>query len=82
VLEYLQGCGDDYRIMSLPDHPTPVRLRTHTSDPVPFLIYCSDKEFDGVPCFCEESAAAKQNYIPMGHRLMEVLVNPDGERDF
>ncbi len=82
VLEYLQGCGEDYRIMILPDHPTPVRLRTHTIDPVPFLIYCSDKKFDGVSLFCEESAAAKQNYIPMGHRLMEVLMDPDGERDF
>ena len=73
VYEYLESLGEDFKIMILPDHPTPVALRTHTIDPVPFMIYNSSKEYDGVPCFTEEAAAAKNNYLPKGHELMSVL---------
>ena len=74
VYEYLKGCGDDFKIMVLPDHPTPIRIRTHSIDPVPFMIYDSRKDEDGVELFCEESACAKGNYIENGYTLMEYLV--------
>ena len=74
VYEYLKESGEDFKIMILPDHPTPVRLRTHTIDPVPFMIYSSKCDKDGVSMFCEESAEAKGLYIPHGHDLMEMLV--------
>ena len=74
VYEYLKGCGEDFRIMILPDHPTPIRLRTHTSLPVPFMIYDSAKEQNGVDLFCEETAAAKNFYIDCGYTLMEHLI--------
>lgn len=77
VYEYLAACGEDFRIMILPDHPTPVRLRTHTILPVPYLIYDSAKAQDGVSNFCEESAAAKNNYLPDGYRLMERFLQKD-----
>ena len=77
VSEYLASTGDAYRIMVLPDHPTPIRLRTHTIDPVPFLIYSSDREKDGVSTFNEETAAAKHFYLPDGYRLMELLLDPE-----
>ena len=80
VYEYLMTCGENFRIMVLPDHPTPVRLRTHTSLPVPFFIYSSDRAENGVSLFSEETAASKQFYIPQGHRLMELLLDPAGER--
>lgn len=80
VYEYLKGCGEDFRIMLLPDHPTPVRLRTHTIDPVPFFIYSSNRTQSGVSCFTEESAASKSRYLPDGYRLMELLTDPDWER--
>lgn len=80
VYEYLAASGEDFRMLVLPDHPTPVRLRTHTSQPVPFFIYCSDRSYPGVPCFCEESAAEKQFYLPEGWHLMDLLMNPSGER--
>ena len=38
IYEYLKASGEDFKIMILPDHPTPIRLRTHTMDPVPFMI--------------------------------------------
>ena len=77
VYDYLAASGEDFRIMVLPDHPTPIRLRTHTIDPVPFFIYSSDQKRDGVPTFNEETAAAKQFYLPDGYRLMELLLHPE-----
>lgn len=74
VYTYLQETGEAFRILLLPDHPTPVRLRTHTSLPVPFLIYDSETTHDGVCEFCEESAEQKQNYVPNGYDLMHFLI--------
>ncbi len=75
VLEYLRSCGDDFKIMVLPDHPTPIRLRTHTIDPVPFMIYSPKKVSNGVLQFSEEAAKAKGFYIPHGHDLMDQLIS-------
>ncbi len=74
VYDYLASTGEDFRIMILPDHPTPIRLRTHTIDPVPFMIYDSKEAHDGVDSFCEETAEAKKNYISCGHTLMEAFI--------
>ncbi len=74
VYEYLTECGEDFKIMILPDHPTPVRLRTHTIDPVPFMIYSSKEDKAGAHIFSEEKAAATGLYIPHGYTLMELLL--------
>lgn len=74
VYDYLSACGEDYRIMVLPDHPTPVRLRTHTSDPVPFMIYSSANETVGVKVFSEDSARESGLYVQHGCELMDMLV--------
>ncbi len=73
VTEYLRSTDEDFKIMVLPDHPTPIALRTHTIDPVPFMIYASDAKSEGVESFNENSAKAKGNYLPNGYRLMELL---------
>ncbi|MBR2927198.1 MAG: cofactor-independent phosphoglycerate mutase [Clostridia bacterium] len=73
VYEYLKSTGEAFSIMVLPDHPTPIRLRTHTSTPVPFFIYRSDEERDGTPLFCEERAEAKNFYLANGFELMNLL---------
>ena len=73
VYEYLKSTGEDFKIMILPDHPTPVRLRTHTIDPVPFMIYSSREEKCGVSCFSEQTATETGLYLPRGHELMELL---------
>lgn len=73
VLSYLEGCGEDYRIMVLPDHPTPIFMRTHTSEPVPFFIYDSKKDVEGVSSFDEDNATATGYYVADGYRLMELL---------
>ncbi len=74
LYRYLMQSGEPFRIMTLPDHPTPVSLRTHTSDPVPFLIYDSEKKQKGADLFTEETAAAQSNFVPDGTRLMELLL--------
>lgn len=74
VLSYLESCEEDYRVMVLPDHPTPIFMRTHTSDPVPFLIYDSKKDANGVSTFDEDHATAADYYLADGYRLMELLI--------
>ena len=73
VYEYLKECGDDFKIMVLPDHPTPVRLRTHTIAPVPFMIYSSKQDGEGVSQFTEENASKTGLYVPHGSDLMKLL---------
>jgi 2,3-bisphosphoglycerate-independent phosphoglycerate mutase len=65
----------DHRIMVLPDHPTPLELRTHTDDPVPFVIYDStQKRSPGVGGFNEGEASKSGIFIEEGHKLMERFV--------
>ena len=49
IKDSLDGMGVNYKIMILPDHPTPVSKMTHTSEPVPFLIYESSNEIKSLP---------------------------------
>lgn len=74
VLSYLEECGEDFKIMVLPDHPTPLDIRTHSSDPVPFFIYDSRREQDGVSTFTEESCARKNCFIPDGTELLSRMI--------
>ena len=74
VYEYLKSTGEEFRIMCLPDHPTPVEIRTHSIDPVPFFIYDSANEKEGAKAFTEKECAAMPLYIPAGSTLMSYLV--------
>ncbi|MBE6633319.1 MAG: cofactor-independent phosphoglycerate mutase [Ruminococcaceae bacterium] len=73
VLSYLENQDDDFCVMILPDHPTPVRLRTHTIQPVPFMIYRSNVIYNGADRFTEAEAESKNNYVPHGYTLMKLL---------
>lgn len=75
VYEYLKECGDDFKILVLPDHPTPIEIRTHSSEPVPFLAYSSHKERNGVKTINESSATSTGLYIPQGHTLIDFVIN-------
>ena len=71
----LDEIGDDYRILILPDHPTPLSTMTHASDPVPYLIYDSREEKNsGVECFCEKTAAETGVFVEVGHSLMKRFI--------
>ena len=71
VLDYLNNCGEDYKIMILPDHPTPIVTKTHASDPVPFMIYHKNGEIDGVDTINEITAKATGDFVEIGCGLMK-----------
>ena len=68
----LEKRGIDYRMMILPDHPTPIKLKTHVSDPVPYIIYDSTKETDTNKdlTYTEENGKKTGIYIEQGYTLM------------
>lgn len=77
IVEGLEKVGEDFRVVILPDHPTPISLRTHTADNVPYLLYDSTRpqnhtwhynEREGQKA-CEECG----NYVAEGHKLIEKL---------
>ena len=71
IVKGMENRGD-HRIMVLPDHPTPLELRTHTDDPVPFVIYDStQKRLSGAAGFDEAEASKSGIVIDEGYELME-----------
>lgn len=70
VLDGLREIGDDYKIMILPDHPTPIVTQTHASDPVPYLIYHKANEKQGVESINEESAKNTGVFLENGPDIM------------
>jgi 2,3-bisphosphoglycerate-independent phosphoglycerate mutase len=65
----------DYRIACLPDHPTPVKMMTHTAAAVPFVVYSGEeKENEGIAGYDEDSAKGTGLYIDEGFRLMEMMM--------
>lgn len=67
---------DEYRILALPDHPTPVEIRTHSSDPVPFIIYDNKHERSGGPRTYDERIAEQKDRLlfTKGHTLMDYFI--------
>ena len=65
----------DFKILVLPDHPTPISLKTHTSDPVPFVLYDSRHTRDsGIKSYDEDSAKGSGLFVEDGFKLMEMMV--------
>ena len=72
VKEGMDASGEDYRILVMPDHPTPLALRTHTSDPVPFMLYDSTKKNASHMWLYNEKDAVRSGVdFPSGTALME-----------
>lgn len=64
---------DDYKILICPDHATPLSLKTHTNDPIPFMMYHKAAEVEGQPEFTEETAKNTGLYVDKGHTLMQMF---------
>ena len=88
ITEGLAAAGEDYRMLILPDHPTPICIRTHSSEPVPYVLYNSRNDsvakMDGVSTidaqatdstlsYCEKDATKTEVYVAEGHKLIEKL---------
>lgn len=74
LVEELDKSGEDYRILVLPDHPTPIRIRTHSSGPVPYLLYDSRKVLGSQATYSEETASQNQSVWKDGYKLMDHLL--------
>ena len=74
VVEYLKNSGEDYHILDMPDHPTPLAIKTHTSDPVPYILYFSENEKEEEKIYSEAEAKATGIYKPHGHMLINELL--------
>jgi 2,3-bisphosphoglycerate-independent phosphoglycerate mutase len=73
LLTGLQRFGE-YRLLMTPDHRTPVALRTHSREPVPFVLWGSGWTPDGLTAYSETAAAAGSLQVGHGHELMEYLL--------
>lgn len=75
LIEKMNASGEDYRILVLPDHPTPICVRTHTSGPIPYLLYDSTKQLGNNSgydeCIAKASGIMKKN----GYQLMDYLLS-------
>ena len=75
MVEFLKSY-DDFAVLVCPDHPTPISIRTHSADAVPYIIYDSKNEVDsGVVNYCEKSAKATGKYIDKGFTMMEYFLS-------
>lgn len=73
VVEMLRDAKEDFRMLVLPDHPTPVRIRTHTAKPVPYLLYDSRTAKAGMNAYNEMTAEKTGIRVDEGYRLIDRL---------
>ena len=71
----LDESGEPYRLLILPDHPTPIRCRTHTCDPVPYILYDSTRQMKKIARYSEAEAAATGELLTEGWRLIDKLLH-------
>ncbi len=71
--EELTEKGIDFRLLVLPDHPTPIRVRTHTSDNVPYLLYDSTEKTENSLLYNEKEAKKSGHFVEKGHEIIELL---------
>lgn len=69
----MDASGEPYRMLILPDHPTPIRIRTHTADPIPYIIYDSRKQNKRLTYY-NEAEAAMGGCMEDGYKLMDVFL--------
>lgn len=77
IKKKMDASGEAYRLLILPDHPTPIRCRTHTSDPVPYILYDSTRERKALARYSEKDAAATGVLEENGYQLLDRLLKAD-----
>jgi 2,3-bisphosphoglycerate-independent phosphoglycerate mutase len=73
IMEEMRKAKADYRMLVMPDHPTPIRCRTHTSDPVPYLLYDSTAEQNNSWHYDEANAKKSGNIVREGYTVINKL---------
>ena len=74
ICKAMAEAGEDYRMLILPDHPTPLRIRTHSAEPVPYILYDSTRECKSVRKYTEAEAKATGIFEPKGCKLLDKLL--------
>ena len=74
MTEALNRKGEEFRILVCPDHPTPVSIRTHTAEPIPFLLYDSRRSENGPSRYTEAEARGTGLFLEEGPMLMRKLL--------
>lgn len=74
VVSRVAGAGGDLRILAMPDHPTPVELKTHCGEPVPFVLHGPGIPCNGAESYDEASAGGTGLTVDPGHRIMDLLL--------
>lgn len=75
IMKAMEDAGEDYRMLVLPDHPTPIRIRTHSSDPVPYVLYDSTRQTKKKARYTEAEAKATGTFVPHGYELLATLLH-------
>ncbi len=70
--------GGDLRLLVLPDHPTPIEVRTHTADPVPFMLWGPGFASNGAKRFTESEAKSTGFFIEEGYKITRRLIGESG----
>lgn len=71
IVEQLEKKGEHFRMLICPDHPTPLCLMTHVSDPIPFIIYDNKIKHSGASSYTEQDAKSTGVFISSGVELMQ-----------
>lgn len=74
LVKALDESGEAYRMLILPDHPTPIRVRTHTTGPVPYLLYDNQKTLGNQEMYSEKTGEASGKAWKDGYKLMDYLL--------
>lgn len=74
IVEGLEAAGEEFRMVILPDHPTPICIRTHSAENVPYLLYDSRRQRRKIGFYNEREAEASGMLIAEGHKLIEYLL--------
>ncbi len=74
VFRYLKDSGEDFKVLVLPDHPTPVEIRTHSHEAVPFFLYDSGKSANGPECFTEDNCEKMNYHVADGSKLFDIMI--------
>ncbi|MBE7081344.1 MAG: cofactor-independent phosphoglycerate mutase [Clostridiales bacterium] len=75
IYDGLKEMGEDFAFLILPDHPTPLSIMTHCSDPVPYLLYNSKNKVKGVQSYDEQNASDTKIFEKEGYKLIQKLFN-------
>lgn len=71
----LKEAGEPFKMLICPDHPTPIAVRTHVADPIPYLLYSSEEErSNGADSYDEDAAAKTGMFVPAGCMLLQKML--------